>query len=71
MQRPFLMVKELRIMAENDEPDTSGPSAEEKAQKALGENLARPAKPPPTFPGHEVEKNEPLARRTTDEVDDL
>lgn len=56
-------------MDEIEKPETSG-SPSEKAQKSLGEKLNRPAKPPPTFPGHEIEKGEPLARRVTDEVDD-
>ena len=58
-------------MAEMEKPDARGPSAGEKAQKALGKKLNRPAKPPPTMPGKKAEKNEPLARRVTDEVDDL
>lgn len=57
-------------MDEMEKPDAHG-SPSEKAQKALGEKLNRPAKPPPTFPGKKVEKNEPLARRVKDEVDDL
>lgn len=57
-------------MDETEKPDTQGRPSE-KAQKALGEKLNRPAKPPPTFPGEKVEKGEPLARRVTDEVDDL
>ena len=65
------MVKELWIMADEDKPDEHGPSAGEKAQKSLGNELNRPAKPPPTMPGRKAEKNEPLARRTTDEVHDL
>jgi len=57
-------------MDEMEKPDVQGlPS--EKARAALGEKLNRPAKPPPTFPGKEAGKNEPLARRVTDEVDDL
>ncbi|MBA2623365.1 MAG: hypothetical protein H0U88_07075 [Chthoniobacterales bacterium] len=48
-----------------------GGSPSEKARKSLGEKLNRPAKPPPTFPGKEIEKEEPLARRVTDEVEDL
>lgn len=58
-------------MAELEKPDARGPSAGEKAQKALGRKLNRPAKPPPTMPGRKVIKNEPPARRVTDEVDDL
>ena len=58
-------------MAKMEKPKTRGPSAGEKAQKALGKKLNRPAKPPPTMPGKKAEKNEPLARRVTDEVDDL
>jgi hypothetical protein len=58
-------------MAKMDKPDARGPSAGEKAQKALGPKLNRPAKPPPTMPGRKAKKNEPLARRVTDEVDDL
>ncbi len=58
-------------MAETEKPSAGGPSPAGKAQKALGNKLNRPAKPPPTLPGGEVEKNEPLARRTTDEVRDL
>lgn len=57
-------------MDEMEKTDAPG-SPSEKAQKALGEKLNRPAKPPPTFPGKKVEKKEPLARRVTDEVDDL
>lgn len=53
-----------------EKPDAHG-SPEEKARKSLGNKLNRPAKPPPTFPGKKAEKNEPLARRVTDEVDDL
>jgi hypothetical protein len=58
-------------MAKQEKPSARGPSAGEKAQKALGEKLNRPAKPPPTMPGKKAEQNEPLARRVTDEVDDL
>ncbi len=68
-------------MPDEKNPDTSGPSPGEKAQKSLGNELNRPVKPPPTVPGHEVEKrdpsstrlqdDEPLARRVDDEVDDL
>ena len=58
-------------MAKMEKPNARGPSAGEKAQKALGKKLNRPAKPPPTMPGRKAEKNEPLARRTTDEVHDL
>lgn len=54
-----------------EEPSPGGPSPAGKAQAALGNKLNRPSKPPPTLPGGEVEKNEPPARRTTDEVHDL
>jgi len=57
-------------MSEIEKADVAGSPAE-KAQKALGEKLNRPAKPPPTMPGREIGKNDPPARRTTDEVDDL
>ncbi len=57
-------------MNEMEKPDAHG-MPDEKARKALAEKLNRPAKPPPTFPGREIEKNEPPARRVTDEVDDL
>ncbi len=53
-----------------EKPDAHG-SPSEKAKKALGEKLNRPAKPPPTLPGGTLEKNDPPARRVTDEVDDL
>ena len=52
-------------------PAARGPTPGEKAQKSLGKKLNRPAKPPPTMPGRKAEKNEPLARRVTDEVHDL
>lgn len=58
-------------MAKLEKPNARGPAASEKAQKALGKKLNRPAKPPPTMPGRKAKKNEPLARRVTDEVDDL
>jgi hypothetical protein len=58
-------------MPKMEKPDAQGPTPGNKAQKALGNKLNRPAKPPPTMPGRKAEKNEPLARRTTDEVDDL
>ncbi|MBA3385056.1 MAG: hypothetical protein H0T95_00255 [Chthoniobacterales bacterium] len=64
------MLKELWIMDEMEKPEAHG-SPSEKARKSLGEKLNRPAKPPPTFPGKKAEKNDPLARRVTDEVDDL
>lgn len=57
-------------MDEIEKPEAHG-SPEEKAKESLGEKLNRPAKPPPTFPGGKAEKGEPLARRVTDEVDDL
>ncbi len=57
-------------MDEMEKPEAHG-SPSEKARKSLGEKLNRPAKPPPTFPGKKAEKNDPLARRVTDEVDDL
>ena len=58
-------------MAKMEKPKASGPTPGEKAQKSLGKKLNRPAKPPPTMPGRKAEKNEPLARRVTDEVNDL
>ncbi len=58
-------------MAEMEKPNARGPRPGEKAQKALGKKLNRPAKPPPTMPGKKAEKNEPLARRVTDEVDEI
>jgi hypothetical protein len=58
-------------MRKQEKPNARGPSPGDKAQKALGNKLNRPAKPPPTMPGKKAEKNEPLARRVTDEVDDL
>jgi hypothetical protein len=63
-------MKELWIMEEMEKPDTHG-SPSEKAREALGEKLNRPAKPPPTFPGKEIAKNDPPARRVREEVDDL
>lgn len=65
------MQRELRIMPKMEKPNARGPTPGEKAQKALGNKLNRPAKPPPTMPGRKAEKNEPLARRVTDEVDEL
>ena len=65
------MQKELWIMPSNEKPDASGHRPGDKAKKALGNKLNRPAKPPPTMPGRKAKKNEPLARRTTDEVHDL
>ena len=64
-------MKELRTMPKMDKPSDGGPSPSGKARAALGNKLNRPAKPPPTLPGGKVEKNEPPARRTTDEVEDL
>ena len=58
-------------MANMEKPNSRGPTPGEKAQKALGKKLNRPAKPTPTMPGRKAEKNEPLARRVTDEVNDL
>ncbi len=49
-------------MAELEKPDARGPSAGEKAQKALGKKLDRRAKPPPTMPGRKATKNEPRGR---------
>jgi hypothetical protein len=67
-------------MAGLDKPDAHG-SPGEKAQKALGEKLNRPAKPPPTMPGKKAEKRDPsstrlhedkdVARNVSDEVDEL
>ncbi|MFL6569144.1 MAG: hypothetical protein ACJ8LI_08225 [Chthoniobacterales bacterium] len=57
-------------MDEMEKPEAHG-SPEEKSQKSVGEKLNRPAKPPPTFPGAKAEKGETLARRVTDEVNDL
>jgi hypothetical protein len=54
-----------------EKPSPGGPSPRRKAQNALGKKLSRPAKVPPTMPGRRIEKNEPLARRVTDEVADL
>ena len=71
MRPSFPMQKDLRIMPKMEKPEASGPTPGEKAQKALGNKLNRPSKPPPTMPGKKAEKNEPLARRTTDEVHDL
>lgn len=58
-------------MAKMEKPKARGPAPNEKAQKSLGKKLNRPAKPPPTMPGGKAKKNEPLARRVTDEVHDL
>ena len=58
-------------MDEMEKSNPHGGSPSEKARKSLGEKLNRPAKPPPTFPGKEIEKEEPLARRVTDEVENL
>ena len=58
-------------MARMEKPNARGPKPADKAQKALGKKLNRPAKQPPTMPGRKISKNEPLARRVTDEVDDL
>lgn len=38
-------------------PTASGPSPAQKATKALGRNLNRKAKEPPTFPGKKVSQN--------------
>jgi len=58
-------------MSQIEKPDTAG-SPGEKAQKALGEKLNRPAKhPPPTPGGSKAVRNQPRARRVTDEVNDL
>lgn len=65
-----LMSEESLLMDPIEKPEAHG-SPTEKAQKSLGNKLNRPAKPPPTFPGRKAEKSEPLARRVTDEVDDL
>ena len=58
-------------MPKMEKPNARGPTPGEKAQKALGNKLNRPAKPPPTMPSRKAKKHEPLARRTTDEVHDL
>ncbi len=58
-------------MSNPEKPEAHGPSPSAKAHDALGEKLNRPPKPPPTFPGGEIEKNEPPARRTNEEVNDL
>ena len=58
-------------MGKLEKPNARGPSPGNKAQKALGNKLNRPVKPPPTMPGRKAHKNEPLARRVTDEVNDL
>ena len=55
-------------MPKNENPSSGGPSPSDKAQHALGNKLNRPPKPPPTLPGGEIEKKEPPAWRTTDEV---
>ncbi|CAN5610168.1 hypothetical protein BH18VER1_BH18VER1_12120 [soil metagenome] len=58
-------------MAELEKPNARGPSPGEKAHKALGKKLNRPAKPPPTMPGRKAAENEPRARRVTDEAHDV
>ena len=58
-------------MAKLEKPNARGPTPSGKARKVLGNKLNRPAKSPPTMPGRKAKKNEPLARRVTDEVDDL
>jgi hypothetical protein len=69
---PFVSDDErFAAMAKLEKPNARGPSAGEKAQVALGKKLNRPAKPPPTMPGKKAEKNEPRARRVSEEVDDL
>jgi hypothetical protein len=45
-------------------PTAHGPSAGDKAQKALGPKLNRKAKSPPTPDGKPAGKNQPLDRRT-------
>ena len=57
-------------MDEMEKPETRG-SPSHKARKSLGDKLNWPAKPPPTFPEKKIEKEEPPARRVSDEVDDL
>ena len=57
-------------MDEMEKTDRHG-SPGEKAREALGEKLNRPPKQPPTFPGRGITKNDPPARRTSEEVDDL
>ncbi len=63
-------MKESWIMDEMEKTDAQG-SPSRKAQKALGEKLNRPSKPPPAFPSGKLEKNEPPARRVADEVGEL
>ena len=58
-------------MPKMEKPNARGHRPADKARKALGKKLNRPAKPPPTMPGKKAKKNEPLARRVTDEVHDL
>ena len=55
-------------MPKSEKPSAGGPSPSRKAQNALGNKLNRPAKQPPTIPGHKIGKKDPPARRTTDEV---
>ncbi len=57
-------------MDEMEKPEAHG-SPGQKARASLGEKLNRPSKPPPTLPDKAMEKNDPPARRTTDEVHDL
>jgi hypothetical protein len=61
----------VAAMTKLEKPNVRGPSPSGKARKALGKKLNRPAKPPPTLPGHKIGKNDPPARRVTDEVHDL
>lgn len=58
-------------MAGIRKPNVRGPAPSEKAQKALGEKLNRPAKPPPPIPRGKIGQNDPPARRVKDEVEDL
>ena len=58
-------------MPKSEKPSAGGQSPSRKAQNALGNELNRPAKPPPPMPGRKIGKNDPPARRTTDEVPDL
>jgi hypothetical protein len=49
-----------------EKPNARGPSPARKAERALGKQLNRKPKQPPTLPDGKIQKKPPASRRVTD-----
>jgi hypothetical protein len=49
-----------------EKPNARGPSPARKAERALGQQLNRKPKPPPTLPHRKIQKKRPASRLVSD-----